>query len=260
MSENTTIDQATDTEVLTEHVEETPTQTGDGVENVEQVEGDIPLDGGASDEATQEPVEHVDPLPTGSPDVKLGKSKGKGKKKDTGNDEEVRVPHPHIPGATNVYKRKKSEKNDTDEEAKETTMTTATATKDKKTKTSPKSPKAEANGKAPSSKGTKAAAKTAPAPKPAKATARPKAASGERGISLIEAAAKLLKGRKGALGCNEIVAELESKGIWKSPGGKTPASTLYASILREMANKGDESRFVKVEKGKFGYNPKLKGS
>ena len=33
--------------------------------------------------------------------------------------------------------------------------------------------------------------------------------------------------------------------------GKTPASTLYAAILREITAKGDASRFVKTERGKF---------
>ena len=36
------------------------------------------------------------------------------------------------------------------------------------------------------------------------------------------------------------------------PGhGKTPASTLYAAILREITLKGDASRFAKTERGKF---------
>mgnify|MGYP000997464826 CR=1 FL=1 len=33
--------------------------------------------------------------------------------------------------------------------------------------------------------------------------------------------------------------------------GKTPASTVYAAILREIQKKGDASRFVKAERGKF---------
>ena len=39
-------------------------------------------------------------------------------------------------------------------------------------------------------------------------------------------------------------------GYWTSPGGKTPHATLYSAILRDLA-KGDESRFVKTERGRF---------
>ena len=40
------------------------------------------------------------------------------------------------------------------------------------------------------------------------------------------------------------------KGEWTTKG-KTPGATLYASILREIQKKGDQTRFVKVERGKF---------
>jgi hypothetical protein len=38
---------------------------------------------------------------------------------------------------------------------------------------------------------------------------------------------------------------------WTSPGGKTPGSTLYASIFQEIKSKGKDSRFRKTERGKF---------
>ena len=41
-----------------------------------------------------------------------------------------------------------------------------------------------------------------------------------------------------------------AKGLWKT-SGKTPAATIYAAIIREIAAKGSESRFRKVERGKF---------
>ena len=49
----------------------------------------------------------------------------------------------------------------------------------------------------------------------------------------------------------EMVAAMESKGYWKSPGGKTPHATLYSAIAREIGAKGRESRFAKSERGKF---------
>jgi hypothetical protein len=44
---------------------------------------------------------------------------------------------------------------------------------------------------------------------------------------------------------------MAEKGLWTSPGGKTPAATLYSSILRELQTKGANARFKKVERGKF---------
>jgi len=40
------------------------------------------------------------------------------------------------------------------------------------------------------------------------------------------------------------------KGYWKT-AGKTPAATIYASILREIQTKGEGGRFKKVARGKF---------
>jgi hypothetical protein len=44
---------------------------------------------------------------------------------------------------------------------------------------------------------------------------------------------------------------MAAKRYWTSPGGKTPASTLYASIYQEIKTKGMDSRFRKTERGKF---------
>jgi len=48
-----------------------------------------------------------------------------------------------------------------------------------------------------------------------------------------------------------MIAAMASKGYWTSPGGKTPAATLYSAILRESQTKGDAKRFVKAARGKF---------
>ncbi|MBY0312671.1 MAG: winged helix-turn-helix domain-containing protein [Phycisphaerales bacterium] len=45
-----------------------------------------------------------------------------------------------------------------------------------------------------------------------------------------------------------------AKGLWKSPGGKTPEATLYAAIIREIAAKGKDARFRKTERGVFVAN------
>ena len=80
---------------------------------------------------------------------------------------------------------------------------------------------------------------------PTQGEPRPKRTSG------LEAAARVLEEAGRPMTAMEIVAEAEARGYWKSPGGKTPERTLYAAIVREIATKGAQSRFRKVERGKF---------
>ena len=73
-----------------------------------------------------------------------------------------------------------------------------------------------------------------------------------RQMSLLDAAVAVLsQGSGDPMGCKDIVAEAVNRGLWAPRTGKTPASTLYAAILREIATKGDKSRFVKTERGRF---------
>ncbi|HMN39665.1 MAG TPA: winged helix-turn-helix domain-containing protein [Phycisphaerales bacterium] len=92
-------------------------------------------------------------------------------------------------------------------------------------------------------KGEKAA-KAPTAPKPAK---EPK----PKRISALDAAAQVIAGAKVPMRAKEMVAEMEAKGLWTSPGGKTPEATLYAAIIREIAAKGTAARFKKHERGVF---------
>jgi hypothetical protein len=69
--------------------------------------------------------------------------------------------------------------------------------------------------------------------------------------SAIDAAAKLLGGSKTPMTTKEMIDVAAEKGLWKSPGGKTPERTLYSAILREIATKGKDARFKKAERGKF---------
>lgn len=70
-------------------------------------------------------------------------------------------------------------------------------------------------------------------------------------LSALDAAAKVLAEAGQAMTCQEMIDAMAAKGYWTSPGGKTPSATLYAAILREVANKGDQARFTKTERGKF---------
>lgn len=94
--------------------------------------------------------------------------------------------------------------------------------------------------------GPTSAAKGQP-PKNAKAT---KPAAKARKMSGLDAAAKILADSGKAMNCAEIVEAARSKGLWSS-SGKTPAATIYAAIIREIAAKKKEARFKKTERGMF---------
>ncbi len=66
----------------------------------------------------------------------------------------------------------------------------------------------------------------------------------------LSAAFMVLAEAKEPLDCPEIVKRMIDQGMWKT-GGKTPAATIYSAIIREIKEKGPESRFVKTERGKF---------
>ena len=51
--------------------------------------------------------------------------------------------------------------------------------------------------------------------------------------------------------CRAMVEAMAAKGLWTSPGGKTPEATLYSSLLRQIRAKGKEARFKKVARGQF---------
>ena len=86
--------------------------------------------------------------------------------------------------------------------------------------------------------------RTPKAPKPAKET-KPKR------VSALDAAAQALAKATKPMRATEMIAEMKARGLWKSPGGKTPEATLYAAIIREISAKGDKARFKKHERGVF---------
>ena len=108
----------------------------------------------------------------------------------------------------------------------------------------------EAHGATLTPKARKAPAKPAPTPKDA-APANVAPHTGKR-VSALDAAAQVLaEAPAEGLGAKDLIAELKTRGLWSSPGGKTPSATLYAAMLREINAKGDEARFRKVGRGRF---------
>lgn len=70
-------------------------------------------------------------------------------------------------------------------------------------------------------------------------------------LSCLDAAAQVLEKANEPMSAKELIAAMAAQGLWSSPGGKTPHATLYSALLREIATKGDESRFAKAGAGKF---------
>lgn len=70
-------------------------------------------------------------------------------------------------------------------------------------------------------------------------------------LSMMAAALQLLQERQIAMTCTEIIDILATEGLWVSPSGKTPSSTLYAAISRRIRALGTSSQFRKVERGRF---------
>lgn len=88
-------------------------------------------------------------------------------------------------------------------------------------------------------------------PQSAKAKAKPAPAAPTKKLSQIEAALEVLKAATEPMTCKQMVEAMAERKLWSSPGGKTPEATLYASLLRELAKKGDAARFVKAAPGRF---------
>ncbi len=87
--------------------------------------------------------------------------------------------------------------------------------------------------------------------------ARSKKADGEqkpKRVGALDAAAQVLKRAGKPMRAQELIAAMAEQNLWKSPAGKTPAGTLYAAMMREARDKGNASRFRKVDRGQFAFN------
>ena len=73
---------------------------------------------------------------------------------------------------------------------------------------------------------------------------------GEKKLSCVKAALQVLETTGEPMNAQEMITAMVEQNLWESPGGKTPHATLYSAILRDL-KRGDESRFVKTERGRF---------
>jgi hypothetical protein len=86
-------------------------------------------------------------------------------------------------------------------------------------------------------------------PKTGKAKAAAKEKK-ERKPSGLDAAVTVLAEAGKPMNTAEMLKRMLETGLWKT-GGKTPAATIYAAIIREISVKGDASRFRKTDRGHF---------
>ena len=120
-------------------------------------------------------------------------------------------------------------------------MATKTSSKNKATK----EPRTAKEPKAAKAKGKKAKVQAPVPPEPAVSptpTTTPVATGAKFGtvtatvdapakkLSALDATAKVLAEAGTPLTCQEMIDAMAAKGYWTSPGGKTPASTLYAAF------------------------------
>ncbi len=92
------------------------------------------------------------------------------------------------------------------------------------------------------------------------ATKRETATKDAKPLGILGAAIRVLEDHQNQtpMNCSDMVGEMQAKGYWQPrKGGKTPANTLYAAILREIKIKADASRFRKTERGKFLLNTSI---
>ncbi len=87
-----------------------------------------------------------------------------------------------------------------------------------------------------------------------KATGANRGSDGAKRMGVLDAAAAVLAKAGEPMRAQAMITAIVDQGLWSSPAGKTPHATLYAAIIREIAAKGSESRFRKIERGLFAFN------
>lgn len=88
----------------------------------------------------------------------------------------------------------------------------------------------------------------------AKSASKPKAGrtkKADRKLSQLDATVKVLTEAGKPMTTKAMIEAMAAKGYWTSPGGQTPSATLYSALIREIAKKRNEARFVKVDRGEF---------
>lgn len=96
-------------------------------------------------------------------------------------------------------------------------------------------------------------AKARSKPTPKESATKPADAQPKR-MSGLSAAAEVLRLAGGTpMKVADMTAKARELGLW-TPAGKTPAATMNAALIKEIATKGGASRFRKHSRGLFELN------
>ena len=87
---------------------------------------------------------------------------------------------------------------------------------------------------------------------------KPQQSAPKSKLSMLNAAAEVLKGASYPMSAKELIAAMEEAELWKSDRGLTPANTLSAALNREIAKK-ENPRFQKTGKGMFALAENTQG-
>ena len=87
-------------------------------------------------------------------------------------------------------------------------------------------------------------------PRATSATSAKRAKKAKGAMSGLDAAARVLQETGAAMSCQAMLEVMLAKGYW-STQGQTPAATIYSALVREIAGKGKQARFNKVDRGLF---------
>ena len=79
---------------------------------------------------------------------------------------------------------------------------------------------------------------------------KPQQSAPKSKLSMLDAAAEILKGVSYPMSAKELIAAMEEAGLWKTDKGLTPANTLSAALNRDISRK-ENPRFQKTGKGIF---------
>src|SRR5262249_6707452 len=101
-------------------------------------------------------------------------------------------------------------------------------------KKTPKSDKATKGTKAEAAPAVEQTDAAAPTPASAKTKAKKAKEPKAKKPSALDAAVRVLEEAGQPMTCPEMIEQMAAKGYWTSPGGATPAATLYSAILREI--------------------------
>lgn len=67
-------------------------------------------------------------------------------------------------------------------------------------------------------------------------------------LSATDAAAIVLASTGKPMNCPGLIAEMAARKLWRSPGGKTPASTLYTALCAEIDSTSGRSRVSRFKR------------